>query len=105
MLFISPLKLFSFSRYLIFCHDLLAMSKKRLDYKGKVNFKIHDVTTLLTNNCNTHLFNISRNKVNQTMKLGQLTEYNKNITRKIFLFKSYAENETGRLVPDFFLFF
>ena len=35
------------------------------------------------------------------MKFGKLTEYNK---RNIF-FKSYAENEPGRLVPDLFLFF
>ena len=35
------------------------------------------------------------------MKPGQLIEYNK---RKIF-FKNYAENESGRLVPDLFLFF
>ena len=34
------------------------------------------------------------------MKLGELTEYN---NENIF-FKNYAENETGWLVPDFFLF-
>ena len=27
----------------------------RLDLKDKVNFKIYDVTTWLTNNCNTHI--------------------------------------------------
>ena len=26
-----------------------------LDYKDKVNFKIYDVTTWETNNCNTHI--------------------------------------------------
>ena len=31
------------------------------------------------------------------MKLGQL--------REIFFFKNYAENETGRLIPDLFLVF
>ena len=45
--------------------------------------------------------NISQSNGNQTMKFGQLTEYNK---RNIF-FKNYAENEARRLVPDFFLFF
>ena len=45
--------------------------------------------------------NISRSKGNQTMKLGQLIEYNK---RNIFL-QNYAENEAGRLVPDLSLFF
>ena len=34
------------------------------------------------------------------MIFGQLL----NITRKIFLFKSYAENEAGSLVQDLFLF-
>ena len=44
--------------------------------------------------------NISESKDNQTMKLGQLIEYNK---RNNFL-KNYAENEVERLVPDLFLF-
>ena len=38
---------------------------------------------------------------NQTMKFGQLM----NITREIFYFKNNAENESGGLVPDIFLFF
>ena len=39
-------------------------------------------------------------KGNQTMKFGQLVEHPKiNI-----LFKTYAENETEKLVPDPFLF-
>ena len=33
--------------------------------------------------------NISQSKGNQTMKFGQLIEYNK---KKIFFFKNYAEN-------------
>ena len=53
MIFISSQKLFSFSRYLSFYHEVLAMQKKRLDWKDKVNFKVHDVTTLLTNNFDT----------------------------------------------------
>ena len=44
--------------------------------------------------------NISESKDNQTMKLGQLIEYNK---RNNFL-KNYVENEVERLVPDLFLF-
>ena len=35
------------------------------------------------------------------MKFGQVIEYNK---RNIF-FKNNAENETGSLVPDLFIFF
>ena len=46
------------------------------------------------------LLNISQSKGDQTMKFGQ-----KNITREIFFFKIYAENEAMRLVPDVFLFF
>ena len=38
------------------------------------------------NNCSTH--NISRIRGNQTMKFGQLIEYN---MRNIFLEKSYAK--------------
>ena len=45
--------------------------------------------------------NISRSKDNHRMKFDQAIEYNK----KIFFFKNHAENETGRLVPDLFLFF
>ena len=44
---------------------------------------------------------ISESKDSQTMKLGQLIEYNKRGT----FFKNYAENEAGRLVWDLFLFF
>ena len=35
------------------------------------------------------------------MEFGQLIKYNKSI----FFHKNYTENETGRLVPDLFLFF
>ena len=45
--------------------------------------------------------NISWGKGNQAMKFGQIIEYNK----KIFFFKSYAENEVERLVLELFLFF
>ena len=47
------------------------------------------------------LANISQSKGNQTMKFGQLVEHNKS---NIFFFKNYAENETGRLVPNLFCF-
>ena len=36
----------------------------------------------------------------QTMKFGQLTQYN----RISVFFKNYAEHEAGRLVPDLFIF-
>ena len=74
MLFTSPQKFFSFSRYLTFGLDFFGRVAKRLDYNDKVNFKIHNVTTWLTNNYNTHIAQFSRSKDNQTMKLGQLIE-------------------------------
>ena len=44
-----------FSRYLRFCHDVLSMQEKWLDKKDKANFKVHDVTTWLTNTYGTHI--------------------------------------------------
>ena len=46
--------------------------------------------------------NISRNKGNHTMKFAQLVEYKK---RNSFFFTNNAEDETGVLVLDLFLFF
>ena len=43
------------------------------------------------------LLDISRSKCNQTMKLGQLIEYN-----KILFFKNQTQNEVERLIPDLF---
>ena len=45
------------------------------------------------------LRNISRSKGNQTLKFGQVKEYNKNN----ILLDNHAGNEAGRLVPDLFL--
>ena len=45
--------------------------------KDKNNCKIRDVTTWLTNDSIHILPNISRSKGSQTLKLGQLIEYNK----------------------------
>ena len=71
--------------------------EKRLDEKDKVNFKIYDVITWETNNCTT-LPNISRSKSNQTMKFGQLTEFN---MRNSFLKKSCAISG-GETIPRLF---
>ena len=46
------------------------------------------MTAWLTNNCNTHIANISRSKDNQAMKFGQLKEYK---MRYIFVEKSYTK--------------
>ena len=55
MLFISPQKLFLFSRYLSFCLDVSVVCRKVLTKKVKVNFKFFYVAVWLTNNCNRHL--------------------------------------------------
>ena len=47
-----------------------------------VNFKIYDATSIHM------LSNISKDKGNQTMKFGQLIDYN---MRNIFLEKSYSK--------------
>ena len=88
MIFISPQKLFLFSRYLSFCHDFLVMQKKQLDQKDKVNLKIHYVTNWITNNCNAHIADYLRSKSTQTMTLGQLIEHN---MRNIFVEKSLTK--------------
>ena len=53
MLFISPKKLFSFSRYLSFCLDVHVA--KQFDNKDMVNFKFYDVTAWLTNSRNAYI--------------------------------------------------
>ena len=88
MIFISPQKLFSFSKYLSFCRDFLVMQKKQFDQKDKVNLKIHYVTTWITNNCNAHIADYLRSKSTQTMTLGQLIEHN---MRNIFVEKSLTK--------------
>ena len=100
-LFISSYKPFSFSRYLSFCLDSLAMQELRLDQRYKVSFKIFDVTTWLTISRNTRVVQYPRSKGDHPMKFGQLIE----LAGKIFFFKSNAENEERRLVPDLYLFF
>ena len=70
--------------------------------KTKVNFKTDDITKLETNNYNTHihkLCNISRAKGSQTMKRGQLIEYNRNIKKKKMM-----KMRQRKLVPDLFFF-
>ena len=47
--------LFFISRYLSFCRDFLVRQEKRPNQKQKGNFKMYDMTTWLTNSCNTHI--------------------------------------------------
>ena len=86
---LSVLKIFKFLSWL-FGH-----AEKRLDEKGKINFKIYDVATWLTNNCKHMLTDISGSKDNQAMKFGQLIECS---MRNIFLEKSYTKC-VGETIP------
>ena len=65
-----------------------------------VNLKIHDVTSWFSNNSDTHIAQYLTKKKATSNEIWSI-----NRTREIFFFKSYAENEAGRLVPDLFLFF
>ena len=75
MFFISPKKLFSFWRYLSFCSDFFFHVGKWLDVKVKVNFKIYHIANWEIIETHT-LSSVSRSKGNQTIKFGQLVEYN-----------------------------
>ena len=85
MLFISPEKVFSFLRYLNFCSDVLGHAEKWLNKKAEVNFKIYDVIDWEANIYSTL---ISRSKGNETMKFGQLMEFE---LRNTFLTKCYSK--------------
>ena len=88
MLFVSPKKLFSFSRYLRFCLDFLVMQQNSLIKKIRLisNFTTTQPgqQTIVIN----ILPNILRSKGNQTTKFGQLIECNR---RSIFLENSYIK--------------
>ena len=73
--------------------------RKGLDQKDKVTLKIYDVTTWESNNCDINFQNTSRNKDNQTMKFGQLIEYN----TRIISFEKSLKNMLKKLFPDPFL--
>ena len=53
--FYFTVKALSVLKILKFLFWLFGYVSKRLDYKDKVDSKIYDVTTWLTNSCNTHL--------------------------------------------------
>ena len=72
-----------FLRYLNVFPDFFGHAGKLFDKKAKNNFKIHESTRKQV--IALHILpNISRNKGNQTMKLGQLIEHNMNMTRYFF---------------------
>ena len=50
----NPLKIMKNAFFIL--EALFVLKKfKQLDYKDKINFKIYDVTTWETSNCNTHI--------------------------------------------------
>ena len=107
MLLISSQKLFSFSRYLSFCHDFLVRQEKRLNQKVKVNFKIHDVTTWFTNNCNTHIaqyFSKQRQPVNEIWSVNRKI-LRKNQQDKYFSLKIMEKMMQGDQFHTSFSFF
>ena len=76
MLFILPLKLSLFLRYLDFCHDFLFMKKISLIREIKLISKFM-ILQLGKQTIPVHILpNISKSKGNQTMKFGQSIEYN-----------------------------
>ena len=97
----SPLKMmknvFYFVLKALFVLKIFKFLSRHFDHVGKVIFKIHDATTWFTNNYNTHTTQYLTNSQN----FGQLIDHN---MRNIFLQK-LCGNESGRLVPDLFLFF
>ena len=88
MLFISPEKFFSFSRYLSFCLDFLAMQKNGLIRKIKLILTFRTSQPGWQTNAVHILNNISRIKAIEAMKFPQLIEY---YMRNIFREKSYTE--------------
>ena len=80
--------------YLMFFLCFFGKAEKQLDQKDNVNFRIYDIATTEVNNYNT-----LRSKGNQTMKLGQLIEYN----RETFSLKNHTQNVGEKLFQDPFL--
>ena len=62
--------------------------EKRLDQKAKVNLKVYEVATWEIAIRIHILLNISRSKGNQTIKFGELIEYN---MKNIFLETLYTK--------------
>ena len=100
MHFIISQKLFSFSRYLIFCLDFFFVCQNGFNKKIKL------ISNFMTSQPGQktiviHILpNISRSKGNQTMKFDPFIEYN---MTNMFLEKSYAkydEETSPRLFPE-----
>ena len=85
------LKIFKFL-YWLFSHV-----QKRLVWKDEVKFKIYDVTTWETNNCNTHIAQY----LTKQRKSGN--DISSVYTRETFFLKYPTQNVMKKLIPDLFL--
>ena len=72
--------------------------QKWLDEKDKLNFKIYDVTTWLTNNYNSHI-------AQYLTKERQPDNEIWSVNTEIFFFKNHPKNVVGRRAPHLFLTF
>ena len=72
--------------------------QKWLDEKDKLNFKIYDVTTWLTNNYNAHI-------AQYLTKERQPDNEIWSVNTEIFFFKNHPKNVVGRRAPHLFLTF
>ena len=98
MLFISPQKLFLFSRYLIFCLNFLVMQQNGLIRKIRLITKFLTSQPGLQKILMYILPNISKSKCNQTMKFDHLMECK---IRNIFLEQSFTKCD-GETSPRLF---
>ena len=87
MLFMSPERLFSFTRYLNFCLEFLIMQRNGFIRKIRLISKFVTLQPGKQRIIIHILHNISRSKDKQTMKFGQLIEYKK----EIFFLKNHAQ--------------
>ena len=81
-LLVALIEIFTFFSY------LFGLVDQRLDKKTKIKFKTLTSQTVRQIIIIRKLLNISRSKDNQTMKLGQIVEFN---VRNIFLQESYRK--------------
>ena len=80
----EPFKIFRFLSW------LFAHVKKSLDCKDKINFKIYDVATSFTNNCNTATYCPISHEIKTTRQWNLGKYYN--ITRELSFIKNHKDN-------------
>ena len=93
-------KPFHFTLKALFVFEILKFGHvgKQPDMKTKFNFKFATSSTETLIITIHILYNISKNKGNQTTKFGQLIEYNN--TRNTFFWKNHTQNAIEKVVSD-----